>query len=73
MPYAHGIEENDCVRFTKPIGRWPAGTEGTVVNTHRDEVEVEIIDRASGYTLDIVDAPVDSVEVTWLQGVTAVA
>lgn len=73
MPYAHGIEEIDCVRFTKRIGRWPAGTEGTVVNTHRDEVEVEIVDRASGCTLDIVDAPVDSVEVTWLQGVTAVA
>ena len=73
MPYAHGIEENDCVRFTTPIGRWAAGTEGTVVNTHRDEVEVEIVDRTSGRTLDIVDAPVDSVEVTWLQGVTAVA
>ena len=72
MPYAHGIEEIDCVRFTKRIGRWPAGTEGAVVNTHRDEVEVEIISE-SGYTLDIVDAPVDSVEVTWLQGVTAVA
>jgi len=44
-----------------------------VVNTHRDEVEVEIVDRASGCTLDIVDAPVDSVAVTLLQGVTAVA
>ena len=62
-----------CVRFTKRIGRWPAGTEGAVVNTHCDEVEVEIVERGSGYTLDIVDAPVDSVEVTRLQEVTAVA
>lgn len=23
--------------FTKPIGRWPTGTEGAVVNTHSDE------------------------------------
>jgi hypothetical protein len=43
-----------------------------VVNTHRDEVEVEII-AGSGYTLELVDAPIDSVEVTWLQRVTAVA
>jgi hypothetical protein len=33
---------------------------------------VEIV-AESGCTLGIVDAPVDSVEVTWLQGVTAVA
>jgi hypothetical protein len=71
MPYAHGIEEHDCVRFTKPVGRWPAGTKGAVVNTHAEEVEVEIIDRSSGYTLDVVDAPVGSVEVTWLQATQA--
>lgn len=73
MPYTHGIEEIDCVRFTKPIGRWPTGTEGTVIVTGEDWVEVEIMDRALGYPIDFVDAPVDAVEVTWLQGIQRVA
>ncbi|MBS1869713.1 MAG: hypothetical protein JSS99_08620 [Actinobacteria bacterium] len=73
MPYAHGIEENDVVRFTRPVGEWPAGMGGTVVNTWRDEVMVEIVEHPSGYTLDVIDVPVDSVVVTIPQGIPAVA
>lgn len=65
MPYTHGIEEHDFVQFTKPVGEWPTGMGGTVVNTHRDEVMVEIVECPSGYTLDLLDVPVECVRVTW--------
>lgn len=69
MPYAHRIEEHDVVRFTQPVRTWPTGTSGTVVNVWgTDEVMVEIVDRSTGYTLDVVDVPIELVEVTHPQG-----
>jgi hypothetical protein len=69
MAYArHTIEEHDVVRFKDLIGTWPPGTSGTVVNTYPDEVLVEIVDRSSGHTLGLVDAPIELVEVTHPQG-----
>ncbi|HEU4703666.1 MAG TPA: hypothetical protein VFS37_14380 [Conexibacter sp.] len=65
------VEENDIVRFLAPIGRWPAGAEGTAISAaFADVMLVEISDR-DGCALDFVDAPVELLEVTWLQGVTA--
>lgn len=67
------VEENDVVRFLAPIGRWPAGTEGTVVSgAFADVMLVEISDR-DGCELDMLHVPVELLEVTWIQGVTAVA
>jgi hypothetical protein len=73
MQYAHGIDEGDSVRFTRPVEGWPVGMGGMVVNTWRDEVMVEIVEHPSGYTLDVIDVPVDCVRVSSRQGVTAVA
>lgn len=72
MPYLHGIEEHDVVRFTRPVGDWPAGMGGTVVNVWGpDEVMVEIVEHPSGYTLDVIDVPVDCVRVAFPQGLQA--
>ncbi len=68
------IGEIDVVAFTQPVdkdetltqppssrrgvGKWPAGTEGTVVSDYGDHKEVEIVgDR--GETLDLVTVPVE--------------
>lgn len=72
MPYAHGIEEGDTVRFTRPIEGWAVGMGGMVVNVWgADEVMVEIVEHPSGYTLDVIDVPVDCVRVAFRQGVPA--
>jgi hypothetical protein len=47
------------------------GMGGMVVNTWRDEVMVEIVEHPSGYTLDVIDVPVDCVKVAFRQGVRA--
>jgi hypothetical protein len=74
MAYAkHTIEEHDVVRFKGPVGQWPAGMSGTVVNAYPGEMLVEIVDRATGYTLDLVDVPVELLEVTHPQGRPAAA
>jgi len=44
------------VELTTGIGRWPAGTTGTLVETFPHEGFVEIVDEG-GRTLDIVTAP----------------
>lgn len=67
------VEENDVVRLLTTIGRWPAGTEGTVVSgTYADVMLVEISDR-DGSELDMFHVPVELLEVTWIQGTRAVA
>jgi hypothetical protein len=64
------IEEHDVVRFLVPVGRWPAGTEGTVISTHPEAMLVEVSDDR-GAALDFVSAPVDLLEVTWIRGTRA--
>jgi hypothetical protein len=44
------------VELATDIGRWPAGTAGTLVETFPREGFVEIVDH-DGRTLDIVTAP----------------
>ena len=66
------IEEHDVVRFLEPTHGWPAGTEGTVVAMHPEALMVEISDD-EGAALDFVWVPDRLLEVTWIQGVTAVA
>ena len=67
------VEENDVVRFLAPIGRWRAGVEGTVVSGARADVMLVEISDEEGCELDMVYVPVELLEVTWIQGVTAVA
>lgn len=70
----HTITEVDVVAFTKAVdkdetltqpasshmgvGKWPAGTEGTVVSDYGDHKEVEIVGE-HGETLDLVTVPVE--------------
>ena len=67
------IEENDVVRFLAPIGRWPAGAEGTVVSGARADVMLVEISDEDGCELDMIYVPVELLEVTWIQGIRAVA
>jgi hypothetical protein len=58
------IREVDVVAFVQAVdkvdgaGKWPAGTEGTVVSNYGDHKEVEIVNDA-GETLDLVTVPVE--------------
>jgi len=67
------VEENDVVRFLAPIGRWPAGVEGTVVSGARADVMLVEISDEDGCELDMLYAPVELLEVTWIQGIRAAA
>jgi hypothetical protein len=65
------IEEHDVVRFLAPIGRWPAGTKGTVISVHPDAMLVEMNGEADD-CLDLMEyAPIDLLEVTWSQALQA--
>jgi DNA polymerase/3'-5' exonuclease PolX len=61
------IGEIDVVAFTKAIdkvegaGKWPAGTEGTVVSDYGDHKEVEISDDR-GVALDFPVVPVEQLQ-----------
>jgi hypothetical protein len=72
MSYAPRVEEDDVVRFTSPFAGWPAGMSGTVACVWGGKVAtVEIIEHPSGYTLDLLDVPVELLEVTWSQALQA--
>jgi hypothetical protein len=55
------IEEIDVVAFKKPIGKWPAGTTGTVVCDEGDCMTIEIVG-ARGETLGLPDVRVADLE-----------
>ncbi len=73
----HAIGEIDVVAFTQPVdknetltqppsihrgvGKWPAGTEGTVVSDYGDHKMVEISDDR-GVALDFVTVPVEQLQ-----------
>lgn len=65
------VEENDVVRFLAPIGRWPAGTQGTVISGARADMMLVEISDEDGCELDTFYAPVELLEVTWIQGIRA--
>jgi hypothetical protein len=61
------IGEVDVVAFEQAVdkvdgaGKWPAGTEGTVVSDYGDHKEVEISDDR-GVALDYVIVPVEQLQ-----------
>jgi hypothetical protein len=57
-------QELDVVKFLAPVGDWPAGTTGTVVDAFTDGGIVEVSDD-EGRMLDLVSAPYTALEVVW--------
>jgi len=73
----HAIGEHDVVALRQPvdkdevltrspdedrgIGKWPTGTEGTVVSDYGDHKLIEISD-AQGVALDFLTVPVDDLD-----------
>jgi hypothetical protein len=53
------ISELDVVELGVQSGRWPAGTEGTVLERRDDSAVIEIADER-GHTLEIVTVPVEA-------------
>jgi hypothetical protein len=49
----HAIGEIDVVELLDPVGRWPAGTRGTVVDERGEWKQIEISD-GRGVMLDLV-------------------
>lgn len=47
-----GVGEIDVVSLVEAVGRWPAGTEGTVVSDYGDRMMIEIANER-GETLDL--------------------
>jgi hypothetical protein len=64
------IHPLDVVRLTRQVGRWPAGTEGTVVSEHTRYLIVEIDDDDSP---QVVDVPRGDLKVLWSPRTTHVA
>ncbi len=52
----HAIGEHDVVEFRDEVGKWAAGTKGTVVSDYGDVKLVEISD-AQGVMLDLIQVP----------------
>ena len=66
------IEEHDVVRLLQPIGRWSAGTEGTVVYIHNPDVMMVEMPGEADCCLDLLmDVPAELLEVTWSQALQA--
>lgn len=55
------IGEIDFVAFTHAVGKWPAGTKGTVVADFGDAKMIEI-SNDRGETLDLPVVPVDKLK-----------
>ena len=58
------MRELDVIALRADSGRWPAGTEGTILELHDDAALVEI-SNASGHTEDLLTLPLDALRVTW--------
>jgi hypothetical protein len=51
----HAIGEIDVVELLDSVGKWPVGTQGTVVSDHGDVKLVEISeDQPPGQMLDLI-------------------
>ncbi len=54
----HAIVEHDFVALREKIGKWPAGTTGTVVSDYGDVKQVEISEaEPPGAMLDLIQVP----------------
>jgi len=60
----HQIAEHDVVALREAVDAWPAGTSGTVVSDYGETKLIEISDD-SGATLDLIQAPLAKLDVTW--------
>lgn len=58
------IAELDVIELRLPVGRWDAGTRGTVHEVRSDVLLVEISDD-DGATRDLITVPVEAAEVVW--------
>lgn len=57
------ITEHDVVALKRPVGKWPAGTQGTVLSEHGSSKLVEISDDEKwGETLDLLDVVEEDLE-----------
>jgi hypothetical protein len=52
----HAINENDFIELRGEVGKWPAGTTGTVVSDYGDVKLVEISDDR-GVMADLIQVP----------------
>lgn len=52
----HAIGEHDFTELLTGVGKWPAGTRGTVVSDYGDVKQVEISDDR-GQMLDLIQVP----------------
>lgn len=63
MPPRTCVHPHDVVRLTRPAGRWPTGTEGTVVGEHTAYLIVEVGEETEAS--DLVDVPRSDLRVVW--------
>ena len=58
------IREHDVATLKRPVGRWPAGTRGTVVSDHGPHKDIEVSDD-NGWMLDLLLVPEADLELAW--------
>jgi hypothetical protein len=59
----HAIGEIDVVELRQAVGKWPAGTSGTVVSDHGGVKLIEISDE-EGRMLDLISVPESQLKLT---------
>lgn len=60
----HQVAEHDVVALRDPVDAWHADTIGTVISNYGETKLIEISDH-SGTTLDLIQAPLAKLDVTW--------
>lgn len=67
MEIQHQMAGHDVVAIREPVDAWPAGTSGTVVSDYGDYGDTKLIEISddSGATLDLIQAPLAKLDVTW--------
>ncbi len=58
------IGEHDVVALLNPVGGWPVGTEGTVLN-RRPAVKFVEVSNHRGESVDFLDVPVEDLRLAW--------
>jgi len=64
---ARQISELDVVALLEPVGRWPKGQTGTVVQEQGSVKLIEIAD-GQGQMLDLIGASEDRLQLVWQFG-----
>jgi hypothetical protein len=55
--------ELDVVAFREQVGRWPAGTEGTIVETFPESALIEVGEE--GDALEMIVVPYVALNIVW--------